>query len=302
MKKCLVCNTENPDYATFCSKCLHSLPYIQETTYALREFLSNNQKLFMVMGIFLAIALFFNSAELFTISPTQSNSPTSYQTICERQSLGLNCINNSSSTKLNCFGVLTEFNCTSNLSTENNRNSNNQNYFKGLLEIFSLLCLIPFVVISLVILIDSFKYFGRLAKHATKLNVLEGLYDTLKDATITIFIIPFIFIIFYFSILLIFGFIDYLSIAGAILRAVVFVIYIMVFLFLLGRILYQIKNEELNPKPAIALLIILGIIIIGMGLFLFHDYLNEMLIVGLLSIFGGIFALLMEYPKKKDSK
>jgi hypothetical protein len=75
MKKCPACDRENVDDALTCAYCRRYLPQVESNEeYSLVDFLRKNETLFTVMGVFLVLALIFNSPQLITLGSTQSSS------------------------------------------------------------------------------------------------------------------------------------------------------------------------------------------------------------------------------------
>jgi hypothetical protein len=312
-KKCLVCDTDNPDYATFCWKCKydfppspdeilprpdaispspdvilsrsHATPPNSENTYALREFLIKNQQLFMILGVFLAIALFFNTVNLLNLNTTLSpTDPTNLGQIhCTNQPSKFNCMsnfsiknvfNNTSSLnettnlgQIHCINEQSEFNCSSNFSTTSSSSRNSASYLFGLL---TLLCLIPFILISLVIIVDSIKYLSKFSQYIETLGQREGLLETIKDLSVVFFIIPFIVIVLYFVIFELLWWMqpDYQPVGMSIFRAIFFIIIIIIILYLSISSLKGIVERRENLSRYIIFFLIIGIIPLVMAFFL----------------------------------
>lgn len=74
MKKCPVCDRENFDDALTCVHCRRYLPQTNHCEeYSLVTFLKKNESLFTIMGVFLVLALIFNSPQFISLITPQSN-------------------------------------------------------------------------------------------------------------------------------------------------------------------------------------------------------------------------------------
>lgn len=79
MKKCPACDRENINDALTCAYCRRYLPQIEyDDEYSLVTFLKKNESLFTIMGVFLVLALIFNSPQFLTLLSPQSNTFTDH--------------------------------------------------------------------------------------------------------------------------------------------------------------------------------------------------------------------------------
>ena len=137
----------------------------------------------MILGILFTAALFFNSAPLLNINYPASSNGAIYtgNTVCINQSL--------------------ELNCTSNFSVNYNSSAQNGTFP----QLITLCCLIPFVLISIVIIVDALKYLTNFLQYPNTLTSNERLLKILRDLTILPFIAPFIVIIANFTLMMLLG-------------------------------------------------------------------------------------------------
>lgn len=317
MPTCLVCGEENPDYAKICSKCHRCLPCTSEKTYALREFLLKDQKLFLLLGVFLAIALFFNTAQFF-IFTSSSSDDSNYigQTNCEKQSFKINCIGNFSSSNesnttikndannsfyFDCERQLLELNCSSAISIKKNPDSNPIPDFSKSIKAIAFLCLFPFLVIAGVILRDSFLYIGRFTEHLKIYGLDKGIFEVLKDVTIFLFIVPFIFIVFYFAFLILavaFSDYYYLNIGYLVAKTIGYCAYLLVLLYILAKTWGMIIE-----KPHLEIYVVPGYVIMGfvslvIGVMINTDFKLDLIVLGVLLIVFAIGIILsLRVPK-----
>jgi hypothetical protein len=229
----------------------------------------------MILGILLAAALFFNSAPLLNINyPTSSNS-TIYtgNTVCINQSL--------------------ELNCTSNFSVNYNLSSQNGTFP----QLITLCCLIPFVLISIVIIVDSFKYLTNFLQYSNTLTPNERLSRTLRDLTILPFIAPFIVIVANFTLMMLLGWSYYPQIYIPFIEGVLVLFEILILLSLLAFILDH--DDFKNKTGSFVSLSLLGLLAIG-GLFaaILGIYFNQFFI-GIIVGFIVIILLVILFSLKK---
>lgn len=271
----------------------------------------------MILGIFLAIALFFNSAQLsfFEKSIDSDNAFISVNTTCQKQSLDILCTGNYSlndalsnethsankSLHLYCDNQFHELNCSS-VFDKKESNTIAPSGFSGILQLFALLCLIPFLITSIVILLDAFRYIGRIPAHA-KIIGFQSVKETLKDATILLFIVPFTFITFYFGFFLIIGFTasnDYVSIGFTIFKTIVFCAYLMIVLLI---VIKTWEKAEAAPQLIPCIVVAYGImatIFLLLGVIFIPNL--EITVLGLLLLgvaIGAIFKILDQFNKNR---
>ena len=229
------------------------------------------------MGIFLVIALFFNNISLLDFSITKTDAFPNHEIriICDNQQIEKTCYENiillenstesnktdtTRSTLISCENSYSYLNCTSNISNLKNEKSQDQLISESHINFFSFVSIILFLVIAFVVLIDAFSYI-RIYEHAKKEDKKRAIVDVLSDLTIFLFIIPFVYLITFFLVLMAdtFGqlFISLSFLLGII---TVYVSEIIIFMFLGLWYLNSLKRNRLKELYFVIACLVLGII------------------------------------------
>ncbi|MFA4849691.1 MAG: hypothetical protein WC626_08180 [Methanoregula sp.] len=286
MKKCPYCDWPNTDDASICCNCRHFLEINStcekpkdpepEKDYALRAFLLKNQKLFAIMGVFLIIALFFNNLSLLNFSTTPANSmPNSnIQTICNNQNFEQNCygkfslIDNTTdkptnitnrSFQISCERAISDLNCTSNLTSAESGKTQNQSITEEQVKFFSFLSMILFLVIAFVVLIDAFTFI-RIYEHAKDKDKRKGTIKVLKDSTIFLFIIPFVYLLVFFLNLAANGFGKFIPLGFLIGSISIYVAEIILVMYLVLRYLNSLEGNRSKEYNLVIICLLIGIL------------------------------------------
>jgi hypothetical protein len=198
MKKCPVCDRENFDDALTCASCRRYLPQPNyNEKYTLVSFLRKNEVLFTIMGVFLVLALIFNSPQL-TITTT----PQFQTTITTASNNSL--LHSDGLSELNATYQLNQSNLSeySNVTPNKNEIKISELYADNAM-LFVFLCLWVSIIIFLVIFADlccTLRYaFWRLIYHLRNFRSKE---EFIEDSSILIIAPPFFGIALWFIALL----------------------------------------------------------------------------------------------------
>jgi len=277
MKRCPNCDWPNTDDADKCCKCRHFLTVepAPKKDYALKSFLIDNERLFTIMGVFLVIAVFFNNPGLLNFNNPSSNSLSNITiyTECQNKTLEQNCFKNlspsdhsnitftnisNSSFKEYCKPPISVLNCTSNVSSNNIGETQSQQVNDIYTKFFSFLSSVLFLLIACVVLLNSFSYI-RLYEHSKNPDKKNAILAVLKDLTIFIFIIPFIFLLIYFVILVSSAFGEFFTAGMLIFSVTIYIIEILVVMYSMLRILFGFKGNRRNEFIFGGICLIIGL-------------------------------------------
>ena len=132
MKRCPVCDRENVDDAITCAYCRRYLPQTEYgRDYSLVLFLKKNEALFTIMGVFLVLALIFNSPQFITLLSPQSNTITQFNCLIYEETKIPIEDNTSQYSRINC----------SSYSFENDQRGRYSDRYISNSMLFSFLCL-----------------------------------------------------------------------------------------------------------------------------------------------------------------
>jgi len=268
------------------------------------------------MGVFLVIALFFNNISLLNFSDSSNVlSNFSFSTECENIKPEQNCIGYISSSensaspisnysnfslRANCEKQFSQINCTSNSSLYNHLNlQTNQNNNNNYAKFFSFLSTVLFFIISCVVVIDAFRYI-RIYRHSKSENAKRANVEMLKDLTIFIFIIPFVYLLIFFATLIANTYGEFFAAGFLIFSITIYTAEIIFVMYLLFRFLYSLNGNRKKEQWFSAACLFLGIGVWILILFAFPMTINFASPISMALILMSIISFIRPYIEKKN--
>jgi len=261
------------------------------------------------MGVFLLIAVFFNNPTLLNFSNTtetstsintECGSPTTIQ-ICSGNLSKLNPtdigIINDSSIQIICHNTFSQLNCTSNLSSDQQKPQTQKS--QNLAKFFSFLSTVLFLVIACVVLFDSLSYV-RIYTHSRRDDKKKATIGVIKDLTIFLFIIPFTFLLIFFVNLSTAAFGEFLATGVLIFLITVYIAEIFVVMYLFLRALNSYKGNRTKELQLGILCFILGLLSLVVFWFIFPETINFTLSISLALLLMSLIAFLRPHIERYE--